>query len=47
MHKKTTNWQRKILAQVQNAFKRYNPPADWARELFKPSTDSESLQVSI
>ena len=26
---------------------RYNSPADWARKLFKPSTDSASLLVEI
>jgi len=34
----------KILAQD---LQRYNSPADWARKLFKPSTDSASLLVEI
>jgi len=33
-----------ILAQ---GLQRYNLPADWARKLFKPSTDSTSLLVEI
>jgi len=33
-----------ILAQ---GLQRYNSPADWARKLFKPSTDSASLLVKI
>ena len=37
----------KILVQVSNALKRYNSPVNWARELFKTSTDSASLLVSI
>ena len=34
----------KILAQ---GLQRCNSPADWARTLFKPSTDSASLLVEI
>jgi len=34
----------KIFAQ---GLQRYNSPADWARKLFKPSTDSASLLVEI
>jgi len=34
----------KILAQ---SLQRYNLPFDWARKLFKPSTDSASLLVEI
>jgi len=33
-----------IMAQ---GLQRYNSPADWARKLFKPSTDSASLLVEI
>jgi len=34
----------KILAQ---GLQRYNSPTDWARKVFKPSTDSASLLVEI
>jgi len=33
-----------IMAQ---GLQRYNSPADWARKLFKPSTDSASLLFKI
>jgi len=36
-----------VCATFCKAFQRYNSPADRARELFKPSTDSAGLLVEI